>query len=217
METMSKLIVSLSKEGSTDNKQRTTLTPRIEGGSLMDRKEALELVQKHVKNKNLIKHMLAVEAVMGALAARFGGDVELWKLAGLLHDIDYDQTFDHPDKHSLLGAEMLAENGLPAELVSAVRAHNEAHGIERTTEMEKALYCCDPVTGLIVAGALIHPSKKLSSIDADFVINRFYERSFARGAKRETILACSELGLSLEEFIGIALKAMQEVASDIGL
>ena len=183
----------------------------------MNRTEALELVKSHVKNKNLIKHMLAVEAVMGALAPRFGGDVEQWKLAGLLHDIDYDKTFDKPEEHSLLAAEMLAEHDLPEELLSAVRAHNEAHGLPRESNMDKALYCSDPITGLIVAGALIHPSKKLSAIDADFVVNRFHEKSFARGAKRETILACCELGLSLEEFVGIALTAMQEVAADIGL
>lgn len=183
----------------------------------MNRSEAMALVKSHVKNKNLIKHMIAVEAVMGALASRFGGDVEQWKLAGLLHDIDYDKTFDKPEQHSLLGAEILAEYDLPEELLNAVKAHNEAHGIPRETNMEKALFCCDPITGLIVAGALIHPSKKLSAIDADFVVKRFHEKSFARGAKRETILACSELGLSLEEFAAIALAAMQEVAEDIGL
>lgn len=183
----------------------------------MQRNEALELVKKNVKNKNLIKHMLAVEAVMGKLAEHFGADVEQWKLAGLLHDIDYDVTADDPEKHSLLGAEMLAEHGLDQELVNAVRAHNEAHGLPRTTQMDKALYCCDPVTGLIVAGALIHPDKKLASITPEFVLNRFGEKSFARGAKRETILACSELGLSLDEFVTLSLEAMQEVASDIGL
>lgn len=183
----------------------------------MERNEALELIKKNVKNKNLIKHMLAVEAVMGKLAERFGADVEQWKLAGLLHDIDYDVTFDKPEQHSLMGAEMLAAEGLDSELVSAVRGHNEAHGLPRTTQMEKALYCSDPVTGLIVAGALIHPDKKLASITPEFVLNRFGEKSFARGAKRETIMACSELGLSLEEFVALSLAAMQEVAGDIGL
>lgn len=183
----------------------------------MTRDEALALIKQHVKNKNLIKHMLAVEVVMGALAPHFDGDPELWRLAGLLHDIDYDQTFDKPEIHSKLGAQMLADLNLPAELVNAVRAHNEIHGIERTTPMEKALYCSDPVTGLIVAGALIHPSKKLSAIDKDFILNRFNEKSFARGANRETIAACKELGLSLEDFVTIALEAMQQSASELGL
>ena len=183
----------------------------------MDRNEALQLVRSNVKNKNLIKHMLAVEAVMGKLAERFGANVTEWQLVGLLHDIDYDVTCDNPEQHSLLGAEMLAVQGLRADLVDAVRAHNEAHGLPRTTQIDKALYCSDPVTGLIVAGALIHPDKRLSSITPEFVLNRFGEKSFARGAKRETILACSELGLSLEEFVALSLEAMQAVASDIGL
>ncbi|MDP3058242.1 MAG: HDIG domain-containing protein, partial [bacterium] len=178
---------------------------------------ALEIVKTHVKNKNLIKHMLAVEAVMQALAPKFGCDQEEWALAGLLHDIDYDLTFDNPAEHSLLGATMLANYELPDIIVKAVRAHNEAHGIERVSHMDKALYCCDPVTGLIVAAALIHPAKKIGAIDKDFVVNRFHEKSFARGAKRETILACSELGLSLDELIGVALVAMQERAADLGL
>lgn len=183
----------------------------------MNRQEALDLVKQQVKNKNLIKHMLAVESVMGALAPHFGGDPELWRLAGLLHDIDYDQTFDKPEEHSKLGAQMLADLNLPEDLVNAVRAHNEMHGIERVTALDKALYCCDPVTGLIVAGALIHPSKKLSAIDKDFILNRFNEKSFARGANRQTISACSELGLTLEDFVAIALEAMQQSAGELGL
>jgi len=183
----------------------------------MNRDEALVLLKQHVKNKNLIKHMLAVEAVMGALAPHFNGEPELWRLAGLLHDIDYDQTFDKPEEHSKLGAQMLADLNLPEELVNAVRAHNEMHGIERTTDMDKALFCSDPVTGLIVAGALIHPAKKLSAIDKDFILNRFNEKSFARGANRETIAACKDLGLTLEDFVAIALEAMQQSASELGL
>ena len=183
----------------------------------MERQAALKLIKQNVKNKNLIKHMLAVEAVMGKLATRFGGDVDHWTLAGLLHDIDYDVTCDDADKHSLLGADMLAEQGLDEELVNAVRAHNEAHGLPRDTNMDKALFCSDPVTGLIVASALIHPDKKLASITPEFVLNRFNEKSFARGAKRETIMACSELSLSLEDFVTLSLEAMQEVADDIGL
>ncbi len=183
----------------------------------MNRAEALAVVKQNVKNKNLIKHMVAVEAVMGALAERADEDVALWRLTGLLHDIDYDQTAESPAEHSKLGAKMLAEMALPPALVQAVLVHNEAHGIPRTTPLDKALYCSDPVTGLIVAGALIHPSKKIAGIDADFILNRYGEKSFARGANREAIAACEELGLTLREFVSLALGSMQQVAAEIGL
>ena len=183
----------------------------------MDRTTALVLIQQHVTNKNLIKHMLAVEAVMGELAPHFGGEVSTWELTGLLHDIDYDLTCDKPETHSLMGADILASHGLCAPLVNAVRVHNEQHGLPRDSILEKALYCSDPVTGLIVAAALIHPAKKLSAIDKDFVLNRYQEKSFARGANRETIAGCRELGIELDEFIALALGAMQRRASDLGL
>lgn len=183
----------------------------------MQHGEALDLVKEQVKNKNLIKHMLATEAVMARLADHFGQDRELWSLVGLLHDVDYDLTDREPERHGLVGAQMLEERGLPGELVQAVRAHNEALGYERVTLLDKALYAVDPVTGLLVAAALIHPDKKLSAIDVDFVLNRFREKSFARGAGREQIETCSGLGLSLEEFISLSLEAMQGISKELGL
>ena len=183
----------------------------------MEREEALGLVKQEVKNKNLIKHMLAVEAVMRRLAAELGQDEELWALAGLLHDLDYDKTVDRPEQHGLLGAEILEEMGLPEELVRAVKAHNPALGVARESLMDKALFAADPVTGLLVAAALVHPQKKLAAIDLDFVLNRFKEKSFARGANREQIESCSELDLSLEQFLALSLEAMQAAAADLGL
>jgi len=183
----------------------------------MDRQEAYKLVKKHLKNKNLVKHTLAVEAVMRRLARRLGEDEEEWGLAGLLHDIDYDETKDDPARHSLVGGDMLAEMGLGAHIVEAVKAHNDAHGLPRETAMARALYAADPLTGLIVAAALIHPDKKLAAINTQFVLNRFEEKSFARGARRDTIDACSELGLSREEFCALGLEAMQGIADDLGL
>lgn len=183
----------------------------------MEREEALSLVKQEVKTKNLIKHMLAVEAVMRRLARELGQDEELWALAGLLHDLDYDKTVDQPEQHGLLGAQILEGKGLPAELVRAVKAHNEMLGIERKTLLDKALYAADPVTGLLVAAALIHPQKKLAAIDLDFVLNRFKEKSFARGADRGQIETCSDLNLTLERFIALSLEAMQSIAADLGL
>lgn len=183
----------------------------------MNREEAYQLIKGEVKNKNLIKHMLAVETIMKALAKKLGEDEEKWGLTGLLHDIDYEITVKDLHKHSIVGANMLKEIGLDDEIVNAVRAHNDMHKIKRITPLEKALFCVDPLTGLIVAAALIHPDKKLASIDHNFVLNRFKEKAFARGAKREQIKKCSELGFELEEFIKIGLLAMQNISEELDL
>jgi putative nucleotidyltransferase with HDIG domain len=181
------------------------------------RTEALKELKENLSNKNLINHCLAVEAVMRRLARYFDEDVEKWGLAGLLHDIDYDRTKDNPEIHSIEGAEMLSELGLPEDVIYAVKAHNPSHELPRESLMDKALYAADPLTGLIVAGALIKPEKKLSALDVPFLLNRFNEKSFARGANRETMKTCSEMGLSLEEFMGLGLEAMQEIAADLNL
>ncbi len=183
----------------------------------MTREEAYALLKQHLKNKNLIKHSLAVEAVMKHLARYFNEDAEKWGLAGLLHDIDYDQTKDEPHRHSLEGADLLAELGLPKDVVYAVRVHNEMHGLPRNSFMDKALYSTDPLTGLIVAGALIKPEKKLSAIDVDFLKKRYNENSFARGANREIIASCSEMGLELGAFLRLGLEAMQDIADEMEL
>ena len=146
----------------------------------MTREEAFSELKQHLKNKNLIKHSLAVEAVMCRLARHFGEDEQKWGLAGLLHDIDYDSTKDDPSRHSLEGAVMLEELGLPADVVYAVKVHNEAHGMPRESLLDKALYATDPLTGLIVAGALIRPEKKLAAIDIPFLQKRFHEKAFAQ-------------------------------------
>lgn len=184
---------------------------------MLKREEALSLVKEHVKNKNLVKHMLATEFVLEGIADHLGEDKEKWGLAGLLHDIDYDQTADDPKTHSLVGAEILENHNVDPDIVYAVKVHNEVHGLERKSLLDKALYSSDPLTGLIVAGALIHPDKKLNSIDAQFIINRFGEKHFARGANREQIASCTDFGLSLEEFVEIGLKSMQNKHKELGL
>ena len=181
----------------------------------MEREVAWELLKEKVTNRNLRKHCLATEAVMRALARRLGEDEELWGLAGLVHDVDYDQTADQPELHAELGARMLEERGYSPEVVAAVRAH--AGKKERESRLERAIYAADPLTGFIVACALIHPDKKLSAIDVQFLKNRWGEKSFARGASREIMSTCTELGLELDEFLGIALKAMQSISGELGL
>lgn len=183
----------------------------------MERKEALSLLQEKVKNPNLIKHCLAVEAVMRELAKHFGEDEGKWALAGLLHDIDYEQTKDNPQKHSLLGAEILQSYNLEPMIVRAVKCHNEIHSLPREDRISRALFCVDPITGLIVAATLVLPSRKINDLSKENVLNRYKEKGFAKGAKRGTIAACQELGLSLNEFINISLKAMQNMAKTLGL
>jgi putative nucleotidyltransferase with HDIG domain len=179
------------------------------------REDAMTLVKENVKNKNLIKHMIAVEACMRAMARHFDEDVEMWGLAGLLHDIDYDTTKESPEEHGMVGAAMLEEKGVSKEIVHAVRAH-PGH-VKCESLMDKSLFACDPITGLVVAAALMHPSKRIAEIDTDFVLRRFKEKRFAAGANREQIMTCEGLGLSLEEFTGMCLEAMRGVADELGL
>ncbi|MCL5264858.1 MAG: HDIG domain-containing protein [Chloroflexi bacterium] len=183
----------------------------------MNRERALELINANVRNQNLVKHMLATEAIMRALARRLGGDEEAWGLAGLLHDVDYELTGDDPAKHALAGAEMLAALGVDAAIVYAVKVHNEALGDPRITPMDKALFAGEALTGLITAAALVRPDRKLASVTAQSVLKRFGEKAFARGASRENIATCSDLGIDLPEFVEIGLAAMQGIADDLGL
>ncbi len=184
----------------------------------MKREQGLELLNQNISNQNLIKHCLAVEAIMRALAQNFGEDQEKWGLAGLLHDIDYEKTKNDPSQHSLIGAKMLQDLGREKDICQAVKVHNEAHGILPETLLEKALFVTDPLTGLIVAAALVLPSKKINDLTAESVLNRFKEKAFARGANRETIKKSEEyLNLSLAEFVKTGLKAMQGIGVQIGL
>lgn len=183
----------------------------------MTREEALAFLRKRLKNKNLIKHSLAVEACLFVLAKKLEQDPEMWGLVGLLHDLDYEETVNNPKEHAKRAADELAKMGLSAEIVHAVLAHNEATGTPRKSLLDKAIYAVDPMTGLIVAATLVLPDKKLSSLTVESILKRFKEKSFARGANRETISACHELGLSLEEFTQICLKAMQEISDNLEL
>lgn len=183
----------------------------------MTREEALQLIKEKIKNENLVKHCLAVEACMRALARHFGENEEKWALTGLLHDIDYEETKDNPEKHSLIGAEMLEDLELDKEIVKAVKTHNEMHGIVPESRMAKALFSVDPLTGLIVASVLVLPSKKIADLTTENILNRFKEKGFARGANREIIKKCEDINLILEEFVKIGLEAMQSISEELGL
>ena len=181
----------------------------------MNREEGLELVSSKVKNDRLVKHMLAVEAVMRGVAGRLGEDEDRWALTGLIHDLDYDETAKTPEQHGKVGAEYLRQMDVDEDIVRAVESHVGL--ISRDTPMEKALYAADPLTGLVVAAALMHPSKSLNGVDVEFVLNRFKEKRFAAGADRDQIRSCEDLGLDLEEFVGIGLKSMQDISDTLGL
>lgn len=184
----------------------------------MNRQEALQLVRERVKSENLVKHMLATEAMMGALARRLGEDETNWRLAGLLHDLDVEETAQSMETHGTLTVRWLSEAGLDdAEVLQAIAAHNSANGSSILSRMDRALFACDPLTGLVTAAALIRPEKRLDLVTLKSLKKRFKEPSFAKGARREDIMTCSELGLELDEFLAIGLGAMQEVSDDLGL
>jgi len=184
---------------------------------MMTREEAYMELTKYVNNKNLLKHMISTEVVLIRLAKHFDQDPDIWGMAGLLHDIDYEDTKEQPEEHSLKGAKILEKMGFSEELVYAVKVHNECHDLPRNSLLDKALYATDPMTGLIVAGALIRPDKKLSGVDVPFLRKKFDQKAFAKGANRQQILTCSEMGLSLEEFLGIGLEAMQGISEALEL
>jgi uncharacterized protein len=182
---------------------------------LITREEAMEIVNTHLKKKNLVKHVLAVEVIMRALAPRYGGDPDVWGMAGLLHDLDYERTFEDPDNHGCVTIDLIEGVDLPQEVRHAILAHCDKAGLD--TDMDRAIYAADPVTGLIVASALMHPSKKLAETDAEFVGKRYKEKRFAAGANREAIASCSELDLDLHEFLEISLGAMRSISKELGL
>jgi uncharacterized protein len=181
----------------------------------MNREEALALVKEHLKADNLVKHCLAVEALMIEFAIKFGEDVEKWGLAGLLHDLDYQYTANDPDNHTLKTVEMLSSYNLDNTILNAIKAHNMKAKLD--SKMDLALYTVDPTSGFITACALMHPSKKLESVDIQRMKKRFKEKSFAKGANREQMSECVKMGVELDDFLSICLGAMQKISNDLGL
>ncbi len=196
----------------------------------MNRKKLLQILDKQVENKNIIKHMLAVEACMKALARQLKSqgqkakdeniNEEEWAFAGLMHDGDYRD--DVPvDRQGVEITAVLEKEGVkvPKAVARAMAAHNwDNTGVEPKTLMDWSLFCCDSLTGLIVAAALVLPSRKLADLKVENVMKRFKEKSFARGTRREDIAQCEErLAIPLEEFVKICLRAIQEISKELGL
>lgn len=183
----------------------------------MDRAEAWALLTKRVEADNLIKHSLATEAVMRALARKLGADEELWGASGLLHDLDFPETKDDPSRHGLLTAELLAGK-LPDEALMAIKRHNaEALGLERETTFDLALTAAETITGLVVATTLVYPDKKLASVKPKSVTKRMKEKAFAANVNRDLISLCEDFGLTLPEFAALSVEAMQGISDDLGL
>jgi len=196
----------------------------------MTRTEAFTILTKYLKNKNLIKHSLAAEAAMKGIYRFLYNDkptfaeatADKWGITGLLHDVDYEiaQETNQLNLHGLLiFSDDREPNSIPEDISHAIKSHNyENTKIAPGNDMDWAIVCADQLTGLIVAGALVHPEKKLAPLTSEYVLKRFGEKSFARGAKRESIQLCEEkLGIPLKEFINIVLSAMQGIHNVLGL
>ena len=185
----------------------------------MERESALSLLRQYVSSENMVRHCLASEAVMRALAARLGQDQGLWGLAGLLHDIDVELTAGDITRHTHEAARLLRERGLPEQLVEAVMLHNEAAhaGRKRTDLFHSALAAAETVTGLITATALVNPDRRLGSVKSSSVVKRMKDKRFAASVDRSIIMECERLGLKLDEFVELALGAMRGIAGELGL
>ncbi len=185
---------------------------------LPPREQAWALVCEWTSSASLRNHMLAVEAAMRRYAQRFGEDPELWGIAGLLHDLDYERFPSQEAGHPFRGAAHLRELGYPEAVWRAVLSHADYSGTPRTSRMEHAIHACDEVTGFIVAVALVRPSKSLRDVDVAAVRKKMKDKAFARPVDRsEMVRAAEALGVPFDEHVGIVLAAMQDIADDLGL
>ena len=188
---------------------------------MVTREKAYKLLKEKVKNQNLVRHCLAVEVSMRALATHFQADEESWGIAGLLHDADWEETRDTPEEHTKVVAEWLEDWDLGDEgIKEAILAHNHFHNGHEPpqSQMEWALYTCDELTGLVVACALVRPDKNIETVTIESVLRKFPQKAFAAGIDRSKIEHCKEeLGIELEDFVGIVLDAMKEIPEELGL
>lgn len=184
---------------------------------MISRNEALQLLHENISNKNMIKHCYASEAVLRALANQLGENEEEWGIAGLLHDIDVEQTNADPLKHGPFAATIL-KNKVTDEMLDAIVMHNEmATGKERSTTFQHALAAGETITGLITATTLVYPDKKIAGIKTKSVTKRMKQKAFAASVKRENILECEKIGIPINEFAELAINAMKSISTELGL
>lgn len=187
--------------------------------ALPSRAEALGLLKEYTKNPGLIKHGLAAEAAMRALARRYGGDEDLWGLTGLLHDFDYER-WPEPENHPTKGAEILRGRGYPEEMIYAILSHANylQHLYPRKSPMDRALFSCEELAGFIMAVALVRPNKSLFEVDVRAVKKKLKDKRFAAGVSREDVVnGAAELGVDLDEHIGFLITALQSIAGELEL
>jgi putative nucleotidyltransferase with HDIG domain len=183
----------------------------------MKREEAFSIVKEYIKSPNLISHMLAVEAAMRFYAGKTNHDTETWGICGLLHDFDWEI---HPtlEKHPLEGSPILREKGVPEEIIKAIQSHADHTQVPRESLMDKALYACDEVTGLITAVALVRPSHSLYDLTSPSVKKKWKDKAFAAGANRlEIEKATAEFGIPLWEHVDNVILAMRSIAKQLNL
>ncbi len=183
----------------------------------MNRKTAFEELSVRLEDKTLIRHSLAVEAIMRKLAVNLQEDIELWGMAGLLHNIDRQKVGEDLQRHGLVGAEILEGLNVNPTIIYAIKSHNPKLGVQRRRRIDKALYCAIPLATLLEACACSHPDK-LAGLDPQVVTDQFYDEGFEKEeVDREKIRTCEEIGLSLGAFIEIGLAAMQEISNELEL
>jgi len=183
----------------------------------MNRNDALRIVNEYIKSQSLVRHMLAVEAAMRFYARKFGEDEETWGITGLLHDFDWEI---HPtlENHPQAGAPILRQRGVPEEIVLAILSHADHTGVPRQTPMQKALFACDEVTGLITAVALVRPSRSLADLTSRSVRKKWTDARFAAAVSREDIArAAADLNVELWEHVDRVILAMRGIATELGL
>jgi putative nucleotidyltransferase with HDIG domain len=184
---------------------------------MKSREYYLELLHQHIKNPKMIAHCLASEAVLRALAKRFGEDEEVWGIAGLMHDIDVEFTNGDSKRHALEGADLLMAEGLPNDAVDAIRMHNEmATGLERSTRFQHALAAGETITGLVFATALVYPDKKIGSVKTKSIVKRMKEKAFAASVNRDTIMECENIGIPIGEFAELSIEALKPIEKELG-
>jgi hypothetical protein len=186
-------------------------------GHMLSRNEAYELLKKNLRTENLIKHSLAVEAILQEMAKKLGENPELWGITGLLHDLDYDLTKNKPEHHSLVTITILADL-LPKEAVNAIKAHNYQYTAQTPqTYIDKSLIAADAVSGLVIATALVMPSKKIMDVTPKTLMTKFKDKSFAAGCNRKRIELCEDMELELQVFLELSLNALKNIANELGL
>ncbi|MBV9259463.1 MAG: HDIG domain-containing protein [Ktedonobacteraceae bacterium] len=183
------------------------------------REDAYRLMTEHVKNENLQKHMLSVEAAMRFYARKYGEDEELWAMTGLLHDCDYEEYPDLHD-HTQVAARWLQEGGYDERIIYAILAHNdlnqETH--PRNNLLSRGLFACDEVTGMITATALVRPNKSILGLEVSSVRKKMKSKGFAASVNRDDLVkGAAELGVDLDEHIAFVIEAMSSVADELGL